>query len=166
MLEPKWLEPNGSVLVRDKLVGLSVDHRGKMLYRRNSFVHCQKVSDPTAFESLSMGYKGQGVLAPRPLPLGRAALELEATVLDTEVQEILGEGEGNGDELAVPKRRTGQFRLRRPGGGGREASLQFQQLQLLAWIWERKVTRSKSLSVVDKWEPHIVRILALCCSTR
>ena len=117
-----------------------------MLYRRNSFVQCQKVSDPTAVESLSLGSKGQGVLAPRPLPLGRSAHELETTVLDTEVQEILGEGEGNVDELAVPKRRTGQFRLRRPGGGGgREASLQFQQLQLMSWIWERKGTRSKSL---------------------
>ena len=100
MLEPKWLEPNGSVLVRDKLVGLSVDPRGKMLYRRNSFVQCQKVSDPTAVESLSLGSKGQGVLAPRPLPLGRSAQELETTVLDAKVQEILREGEGNGDELA------------------------------------------------------------------
>ena len=79
-------------------------------------------------------------------PLGRAALDLEATVLDTEVHEILGEGEGNGDELAVPKPRAGQLRLRRPGGGGgREASLQSRQLRLLAWIWERKGTRSKSL---------------------
>ena len=88
------------------------------MYQRCSFVQCQKVSDPTAVETLSMGSKGQGVLAPRPLPLGPAALELEATVLDAEVQEILWEGEGNGDELAVPKRRTGQFRLRRPRGGG------------------------------------------------
>ena len=109
-----------------------MDHRGD-LYRRNSLFHCQKVSDPIAVESLSLGSKGQGVPEPRKLPPCRDALELDATVLDTEVQEILGEGEGNGDELAVPKRRTGQFRLRRPGGGGgREASLQFQQLRLLA----------------------------------
>ena len=55
---------------------------------------------PTAVESLSMGSKGQGVPEPRPLPPCRDALDLETTVLNTEVQEILGEGEGNGDELA------------------------------------------------------------------
>ena len=137
-----------------------------MLFLRNSFVHYQKVSDPTAVESLSVGSKGQGVPEPRPLPPCRDALDLETTVLNTEVQDIFGEGEGNGDELAVPKRRTGQFRLRRPGGGGTEASSQFQQLQLLAWIWERKEARSECSSLVDKREPHIARILALCCSTR
>ena len=49
---------------------------------------------------LERGIERSGSTEPRLFPPGREVLELEATVLDAEVQEILGEGEGNGDELA------------------------------------------------------------------
>ena len=49
---------------------------------------------------LEFGIERLGSTEPRLFPPGREVLELEATKLDAEVQEILGEGEGNGDELA------------------------------------------------------------------
>ena len=50
-------------------------------------------------ESLSMELRGRVIPKPWPLPLVRTSLEMEAGLLDSDVQELLGAKELTGDEL-------------------------------------------------------------------
>ena len=59
------------------------------------------MAHPTPFQSLTIGSRGRATPEPWPKPPGHAALELEASLLDSVVQDVVGVGDAAEDGLVI-----------------------------------------------------------------